>query len=361
MIVQFITPTAIPLDSFALMGINAKTDSNAIGRFGTGLKYAVAVILRHGGDLKVFVDGVEYMFYLAYKEFRGKTFRQVRMRRRKGYNKWFSSRALPFTIELGKDWQLWQAYRELESNTRDERGVTRTFQDPEDPEAVPPAAGTVIQVNCPGFYEQIAEAEVFLNTPDQSKLVYSDDMVDIYDLPSKHLYYRGIRVYTLRYPARLTYDFKRGSVTLTEDRTAANNWYLIHMLSIIIQSKMDRRDILYKALSKSRDQNKYSPTFETMELNFDYTEAGSEHFSYASAALSSRGLAGKSIAGYLPSYTAYKDRKDNVSIDLPRSDWDNIELVLKFWLERFIGDAEQEQRRASAKRLLSKIQPATMF
>ena len=30
---------------------------------------------------------------------------------------------LPFTTELGKNWEVWQAYRELHSNTLDESGV----------------------------------------------------------------------------------------------------------------------------------------------------------------------------------------------------------------------------------------------
>ena len=72
MIVQFKTPTSVPLEAFSLMGVNVKTSNNAIGRFGTGLKYAVAVILRYGGSIQLFIDGVEHEFYLSKKEFRGK-------------------------------------------------------------------------------------------------------------------------------------------------------------------------------------------------------------------------------------------------------------------------------------------------
>lgn len=357
MIVQFRTSTAIPIDSFALMGINVKNQPDAIGRFGTGLKYAVAVILRHGGDLKVFVDGVEYMFYLSDKEFRGKVFKQVRMKKRKGLASWFSSKALPFTTEFGKDWELWQAYRELESNTRDERGETVTFDDPEDPDAVPPAEGTVIQVDCHDFYEQISEAKVFLPA-EPGNLIYSDSIVNIYDAPSKFLYYQGIRVYSLRYPARLTYDFKKGSVQLTEDRTAGNNWYLIHVLSMIVQSKMERQDIIYKVLSKSKDQNRFTPTFETMELNFDYTEKGSPQFAHAAERLVWSGHAGKSVAGYVPSFSAYHSRKDDVTISMPRADWNRVEEALNEWKIRGGHELEVEM---SVRRLIDKIDSGIIF
>lgn len=331
MIVQFRTPTTIPLEAFSLLGVNVKTSSSAIGRFGTGLKYAVAVILRHGGTIQLFVDGVEYEFYLHSKDFRGKTFQQIRMRKRDSgpVGRWLSSKALPFTTEFGKDWKLWQAFRELMSNTKDEAGEVALVPDGDQnhPEHLPPVKGTTIIVDCPAFYETMEQAEVFL-TQDGSKLVYEDDSVEIYDRPSKYLYYQGIRVYDLRYPARLTYNFKTGYVTLTEDRTAGNAWYLMHSLGMILQQKMTRRDMLYKVLTKSSKDNRYTPTFETMELNFDYSEPGSPEFALVAERLNSGGIGGKSVAGYYGSWSSYNQRKDDMEIKLPRQDWDLISEAL---------------------------------
>ena len=70
-----------------------------------------------------------------------------------------------------------------------------------------------------------------------------------------------------------------------------------------------------------------------MELNFDHTEAGAEHFAAAAYKLTQSGFAGKSVSGYIPSYNAYKSRKDDVTDTLPRADWDNIQASLKDWLE----------------------------
>jgi hypothetical protein len=106
-----------------MMGANVKVVDNPIGQFGTGLKYAVAVILRHGGTVRLFIETEEYEFYVHEKDFRGKELQTVRMRKRHGtLARWMSSRQLPFTLNYGRNWELWQAYRELESNARDERG-----------------------------------------------------------------------------------------------------------------------------------------------------------------------------------------------------------------------------------------------
>lgn len=365
MIVQFRTPTAIPLEAFSLLGVNVKTTTTAIGRFGTGLKYAVAVILRHGGIIKLFVEGVEYEFYLHSKEFRGKTFQQIRMRKRDSgpIGRWLSSKALPFTTEFGKDWKLWQAYRELESNTIDEGGETLTFvydgtNGGKSFRYDPPAKGTTIIVDCPGFYEVTQSSGVFLRDQDHGLMVYSDDSVTIYDAPSKYLYYQGIRVYDLRYPARLTYDFKQGYVNLTEDRTAGNAWYLLHMLGLILQQKMDSRNVLYKVLSKSRDENRYTPTFETMELNFDHTEPGSAAFAVAAEKLNQSGTGGKSISGYYGSYGAYVQRKDEMSVTLPRKDWDLVSEALSASLIDLILPDEVV---AAVSRLQDKIGPDRML
>jgi len=349
MIVQFKTPGEIPLDAFSLLGINVKHSPTAIGRFGTGLKYAVAVILRHGGEIKLFINMVEYEFYLAKKDFRGKTFQQVRMRKRGGLGKWLTSKALPFTTEFGKDWGLWQAYRELESNTRDEDGVTSIGTD-----MGIPARGTLIHVDCPGFHEHIEKAEAFLpEEKDRGNRVYSGPMVDIYDRPSKHLYYQGIRVFDLRYPARMTYDFKAPYVQLTEDRTAANSWNMMYHLAMIFQKEVTDRSILYKALSKTKDEDRWNATFETMDLNFDYTEEGSDSFALVAHRLTSAGSGGRSISGYYGSHSSYSSLQAEKSVSLPRLDWDNICTFIK----EVRGQIDSKSVEASVDKLMAKIRP----
>lgn len=349
MIVKFHTPGAIPIEAFSLLGINVKMQTNAIGRFGTGLKYAVAVILRHQGNIRLIIDGVEYEFYLSKKDFRGKTFQQVRMRKKDGLGKWLSSKALPFTTEFGKDWQLWQAYRELESNTRDEGGATFIGEN-----EIPPDGGTTIEIESKGFYEQISEEQVFINElfgESAPKVVFSNHIVTIYDKQSKHLYYQGIRVYTLRYPARMTYDFKSPYVTLTEDRTSANTYEMMYHLSNIIQKEIHDRGILYKALRRSNRDPNFDLTFETQELNFDYTEKGSDSFCAVATSLNKSGSGGRSVSGYYGSHSAYTSRSASLSINLPRKDWDIIASIVK----KYDDDSSDESVGVAINGFLEKV------
>jgi len=348
MTVSFWTPGRIPLDAFTIMGANVKTVDDPIGQFGTGLKYAVAVILRHGGSFRLFIEGEEYEFYVADKEFRGKELQTVRMRKRHGtLSKWLSSKQLPFTLNYGRNWQLWQAYRELESNTRDERG--RTFRtDSEHCEV--PDGGTLINVDCPGFEEAVQESETFLDTAPRTKL-FSGPMVDIYSGPSNYFYYRGIRVYELRYPAKLTYDWKHPYVQLTEDRTAANSWGLIYSLSQLFQTKIEDSALLRTALEA--DENEQS--FEASEFMFDGDSDGSKAFMglmYQSPGSASSRW-GKSLRSYYASYEARQEEEPSSAVELPDQTWDELLGLLKAISE---GERPDEDDMTTAAKLYAMIE-----
>ena len=99
--------------SITTFGINAKNNDSAIGYFGTGLKYAIAIILREGCKIAINSCGNSYKFSLKEQTIRGKSFSVICM----------NGNPLGFTTELGKNWELWMAYRELHCNTLDEGGT----------------------------------------------------------------------------------------------------------------------------------------------------------------------------------------------------------------------------------------------
>lgn len=312
-VVQFRTQGLIPLEAFEVMGASVKTGTHPIGRFGSGLKYAVAVILREGGTIRLFRDGTEYEFYLTKMDFRGKEFQRVKMRQKNGLGKWLTGRTMPFTTQLGRDWGLWQAYRELESNTRDEGGrTTQTGHLLSDNRG----EGTTIEVDCAMFSEAIESEKVFLEA-DKLERVFCSPTVDIYDAPSKHLYYRGIRVYTLRYPAMFTYDFGQGQVTLTEDRTMGNTWSCMWNLARTIQNDVEDNRILDRILAKSK-----TASFENYELNF--SESGGEFFRDRVRQLGSLGLLGLAGSRNWQETRERDEREASTSIDLPDWCWEHI-------------------------------------
>lgn len=292
----FYTPTSIPIDAFTTFGLNAKPNSgNPIGHFGTGLKYAVAIILRMGGKIQLVVQGVEYEFYTTDKDFRGKQFQQIRMRkRRRGILNWGRSEALAFTTELGKNWGLWQAFRELESNTRDENGMSKENQ-------IPDGDGSYITVTCPGFYEVTQETnDVFLDQ--KGAKVFENTRLTIYEGESKYLYYRGVRVHDMQYPARYTYDFKQGYVKLSEDRSAMETWLLFHYISLAFIQEIQEPKILYKALNKSERVDQFH--FEGHDLAFSSSYVPSNTFRDVAKKLTMRGYAPSQVSGYSRSYSA---------------------------------------------------------
>lgn len=317
-VVQFRTPGLIPLEAFTLMGINVKTSDHPIGRFGTGLKYAIAVILREGGIVRVFRDGVEHEFFLRKLTFRGEEFRQIGMRRRHGLGHWLRPVRLPFTTQLGRDWKLWQAYRELESNTRDEGGETVLTDSPLENG---PGGGTVIEVDCRGFSQAIEEEGVFLDT-DRVERVFRSPKVDIYDAPSRYLYCRGIRVYELRYPSLFTYDLGRDVVTLTEDRTIANVWSVMWDLARTIQHDVEDNRVLDRILEKSD-----TASFENYELNF--SSDGSEIFRERVRYLGGLGRLGRSAERHHHEYLAKETQAPSTEIRLYDSQWNKIIEVLR--------------------------------
>lgn len=349
MTVSFWTPTEIPLDAFTIMGANVKKSDNPIGQFGTGLKYALAVILRHGGEFRLFVRGTEYMFYLHKKVFRGQELEQVRMRKRKALipGVWSPSTALPFTSQLGRNWHLWQAFRELESNTRDENG--ETIVGSLEGKSYALSTGTLIQIDCPGFAEQMTEAKVFLSTKD-CDLAFKDATLEAYHMPSKYLYYRGIRIYELRYESRLTYNFKSG-VDLTEDRTAMYPYYLFSLIANAIM-QCDVRSTIEKVMRKSKDEK--SPGFEAQELSLNETAKASQTFLAVAGSFAAAGAGGRSIRNYhsnLPPAVAL-----TASIEMAKGDWQNIGTVLQRVFEQ--GACERSELPA-VEALINKIQKET--
>lgn len=215
--VVFKTPGLLDIRAFTMMGLTAKPNStNPIGRFGTGLKYAIAVLLRHGASVSLYIDGVEYVFYLKELSFRGKALVQVLMRKRKGLMAKWQHVQLPFTTEYGKDWEMWQAFRELHSNTLDENGetyATRLWPTVEDSKGQ-----TIITVDHGHFHEVFkSRNKIFLDPTKEPRDESAE--VQVFNEPSKHIYWRGVRVYDLEKPSIYTYNILK-DLELTEDRTA---------------------------------------------------------------------------------------------------------------------------------------------
>jgi hypothetical protein len=212
--IVFNTPGELDLRAFTLMGVSAKPNSkNPIGYFGTGLKYAIATLVRLGAEPVVWIGLEKYTFFKRKGEFRGTEFEKLSMRRESFKLTKPRVTDLPYAVSYGRNWEAWMAFRELESNTRDEGG--ESFEMENAPDGAP--GQTTVVVELEAFTEAFRKRnEIFLEEAQREGVG-----VQVVDRPNNYLYWRGLRVYKLPKPSLFTYNFLDHMV-LTEDRTLDN-------------------------------------------------------------------------------------------------------------------------------------------
>lgn len=247
----FENPGEIDVDAITTFGVSVKEGPNPIGFFGTGLKYAIAVLLRTGHKISIWSGDRELRFTTERREVRNKPFDFVLMRE--------GDRLTPlnFATEYGKTWKPWMAYRELYCNARDEGGsVYRTITAAS---ATDPRRG-LTQIRVEGAdIEDVHQNSALYFCEDEPDVVCNG--VGIYRRPSQVLFYRGIRVLFLPKPAIFTYNFIDRLIGLTEDRTMTHPFMATYYLAEAL-AKCDDPAILEAALAPARD---------SLERDFDYS------------------------------------------------------------------------------------------
>lgn len=216
------TPGLLDIRAITTFGLHAKPGTDTpIGKFGTGLKYAIATLIRLDCTVRLFIGDTEYEFYTKDDDFRGIGFSQVYMKKRKGLvSRWYAEK-LPFTTDHGKHWEAWMAFRELHSNTLDEGGRTGVYDNyPLDKENL--HNKTIFLIDGEEYVKSYYDMDkTFL--PKALTKREGDDRVQVFNEPSDHIYWRGIRVFDLEKPSVYTYNILE-DVTLTEDRTLKYVW-----------------------------------------------------------------------------------------------------------------------------------------
>ena len=205
MSVTFSTPHPFDFRALTIMGINSKPNTDSpIGFFGTGLKYAVAVLTRLGCSITFKSDGRDHKVSLSSTTFRGKSFETLRL----------NGKDLPFTTEYGKTWTALTAYRELVTNTWDEGGEILDGLHPR-------SFGLQILVEGKAIDEARASHDKMFLPP--LPILDKSPGLEIYSSPSSSLFYRGVAVQSLMHPSQVTYNLL-SEQKLTEDRTLASLW-----------------------------------------------------------------------------------------------------------------------------------------
>lgn len=225
--VVFETPGLIDVRAFTIMGAHAKPNTdNPIGFFGTGLKFAIAILVRLGAEPVVWIGKDKLTFSKKTSKFRGTDLETIKMTVLKDGNKRATSYELPFTTRYGQRREVWQAFRELESNTRDERGRTYLVDTAGAFNDLSLVCGngdsTRIVIDLLAFTE-VAEKidEIFLPRARRSA---PGTILEIFDGESDKMYYRTMRAMDLKKPSIFTYNIIEEQ-QLTEDRTLKYEFY----------------------------------------------------------------------------------------------------------------------------------------
>lgn len=244
--IVFTNPGVIDVRSITTFGVSVKEGDNPIGFFGTGLKYAIAVLLRTGHQVSMMAGDDTFVFGVHTEPVRGKDFAFVTLAVNGA-----KAQGIGFTTDLGKQWKLWMAYREIACNCTDEGGTIRATD-----EATHDRTGTTVIVSGEEFAHVYRRRGEFIleDAPD-----YSLGDVEVRRRAGDGFYYRGVLVHHWDSPALYTYNC-RASLTLTEDRTLKDIWLAkSHIAEALLKSDDDA--LLREVLTAKKN---------TLEGSLDY-------------------------------------------------------------------------------------------
>jgi hypothetical protein len=107
----------------SLMGASTKRGRDGkIGKFGTGLKYAISYLMKENVYFRLFVGEKEIVFGLKPIEVREETFHVITV----------DGESSSLTTNMGLDWKAWMILRELYCNAKDEEegSIDETYDAP---------------------------------------------------------------------------------------------------------------------------------------------------------------------------------------------------------------------------------------
>lgn len=240
--IHFTTPGPISEDAFNVFGLSAKQSESPIGRFGTGLKYAVAVLLRAGASIAVkSADSDEILSFSTMPSiFRGKPVNYI----------FLGEKKLSFTTELGQNWLLWYAFRELYANTLDEGGEMHLSTEELDETGIPEGMST-ISVQSDALYEMAQNLHQYFLPKHEEPQYFLKSAFDVAVIAEENsaIFANGIRAYELEMPTLYTYNIL-GDVYLTEERLLLGTLYVeLALRGLLRHSNASHATIIERILS----------------------------------------------------------------------------------------------------------------
>lgn len=191
MIVNFVTPSKIShIDLISMGGSEKVGDDTKIGQFASGLKYAMALMIRNKVDFKVRVREEEYIIdqYTLVDEANPNKNKECLVIKELKSGKEYKT---GFCVDLGLNWEPWMILRELFSNMKDESGFYLT-------DNISEVEGTVMTLDfdtTSSFYNIWNNRHLYINEKEPLFKVSNDLFAFDNDEKYLRIYKQGILVY----------------------------------------------------------------------------------------------------------------------------------------------------------------------
>lgn len=272
------------LDPKALSLVGASTkreDEKTIGQFGSGNKFALAYLLRNDYETSIYAGKDEIPVKLIEEKFRDKPFKVLNI----------AGNDTSITTEMGKDWELWQAIREIYCNALDEGEasieLTNKVEPEEDETHFYIKADDEVREFVSNFSSYFSETKRVLFECKYGKILEKDHE------EKACIYRKGVKCFITKKKSAYDYDFN--SIEINESRIVEYNWHIPEKLWKILK-QCDDREIILKIL-KASGHDDYIESELGDNIASIYSSNMSDGFKNV---VKSTNLAPKEYAGMLP-------------------------------------------------------------
>ncbi len=263
------------INSLLLLGASTKRDDTSkIGYFGSGLKYAIAVLLRNKITFEIYSGKDKIKISTKKVDFRGKTFNKI----------YIGGKHTSLTTEMGIDWEPWFALREIYCNALDETSPEFNLVDVIDPQE----DSTKIYIEYNNLFAKVLQDwDKYFSQKRKDIIFQAEGFTAYYGSDNEYIIYRrGVQCH--HEAAKCLFHYDLDDIEINESRT----------LKHAVDSTWKTAELVVQYASADMVRRIYDEYKGTVEENFRW-HAGVGRFNQNwLEVIGGRRLVRKYVAGY---------------------------------------------------------------